>query len=69
MMNIKKRKPVPRHIARALFSVLFAILLTSCSGGGSKAVVGERVRGVEELSRLDLLPRFKPSVKVGLVSS
>jgi hypothetical protein len=37
--------------------------------GGSKPSVGERVLGVEELSRLDLLPRFKHSVKVGLVSS
>lgn len=53
----------------ALFLILLAIGLGCCERRGSAPSVGERVVGVAELSRLDLLPRFKQSVKVGLVSS
>jgi len=42
---------------------------SSCSGPASRPSVGERVLGIEELSRLDLLPRLKQSVKIGCVSS
>ncbi len=53
----------------ALVVALFVLGPTFCADGGSELSVGKRVIGVEELSRLDLLPRFKHSVKVGLVSS
>jgi hypothetical protein len=49
--------------------IFLAVSLIGCAGGGPEPGVGEQVVGIEELSRLDLLPRFKKSLRVGLVSS
>ncbi len=65
----KRPKPrVPAPIL-ALVAVLASLGLSSCAGAPEPAAPGEPAIGIEELSRLDLLPRFRSSVKVGLVSS
>jgi hypothetical protein len=55
--------------AGGLVLALAVLGLISCSAGGSPPTLGERVVGIDEFSRLDLLPRLRQSVKVGLVSS
>jgi len=68
-MITKKARPGFLFRPEALLPLILIFGLSFCSGGGPKPVAGERVLGIEELSRLDLLPRLKQSVKVGLVSS
>jgi hypothetical protein len=53
--------------------VIACLALGGCAKPGPAGRAGELrgapVIGIDELSRLDLLPRLKPSLKVGLVSS
>ncbi len=64
----------PRPSRRSSFRVpalVFAVAalgLSSC-GGRPESPAERPVFGIEALTRLDLLPSFKPSVKVGMVSS
>lgn len=68
-----------RPIRTAVPILVILALAVSCAkersaspappGGPSGGSAGAAVVGVDELLRLDLLPRFKRSVRVGLVSS
>jgi hypothetical protein len=64
-----RRGPIPLEILTMLAIALSVFGFNSCSGPGSLPSVGERVLGIEELTRLDLLPRLKQSVRIGCVSS
>lgn len=57
-----------RFLIAAAFALSFP-LWTKGDSGGLPEVGSGAVRGVEEMVRLDLLPRLKQSVKVGCVSS
>ncbi|MCX6577685.1 MAG: DUF2961 domain-containing protein, partial [Candidatus Aminicenantes bacterium] len=69
MQGEKRRRPMSLGILTVVATALSVLGFTSCSGAGSRPSVGERVLGIEELTRLDLLPRLKQSVKIGCVSS
>jgi hypothetical protein len=73
-----KRGHVPPVRVPVLVAVLILVtfgLIAACAKTQSppappaSAASQLRVVGIEELARLDLLPRLKQSVKVGLVSS
>ena len=67
MQGERKRGPISLEILPMLAIVLSVLEFSSCSG--ARPSVGERVLGIEELTRLDLLPRLKQSVKIGCASS
>ena len=62
-----------RHVViRPLILLLCALVLTPglpAASAGPEAPDGNRVLGVEELYRLDLLPKLRQSVKIGCLSS
>ena len=69
MKKEPRRAPILLEILIMLAVGSSILGFSSCSGSASRASVGERALGIEELTRLDLLPRLKQSVKVGCVSS
>ena len=58
-----------RRPATILALAVLAFLASCAKREAPPAAAGPAVIGIDELSRLDLLPRLKPSVKIGLVSS
>lgn len=71
MNGQKKRIPLPSRIFSISAVILVLCGVVACTGPPSPDTSSDTqpVLGIEELSRLDLLPRLKRSVKVGLVSS
>ena len=53
----------------AALTLVALVFFAACAKSQSPPAPQPRIIGIEELARLDLLPRLKPSVKVGLVSS
>jgi len=60
---------VIRTAALAALAAFLASIIVACAKAPAPPAPGPRVLGVEELVRLDLLPRLKQSVEVGCVSS
>ena len=67
-----------RKRTAAVAALIVVLAGASCGDGGTKApggmaaagsAAGSAAIGIDELARLDLLPRFKRSVKIGMVSS
>jgi hypothetical protein len=70
MTPCARRKPGPSRVLRFVFIfAVLAALIPACTKSPVVPGSGPQVLGVEELVRLDQLPRLKSCVEVGCVSS